>query len=298
MERAVGIVASRLTSPLVTDVRVHADGVRLLKMHPSGPVDIFAGEDLVILSRYDGSGNAVLRFDGQTTSGPVSWTARVNFPERSRENPFVARLWATQRVGYLSAEKRQHGGSQEINDEIRDLGERFGIPTEFSSYLVVEPGMNRTPMIADHADNARNQVVVTGVGSTRAAAPAVQFEAAKSAAAQRSATNLSAADSAVGMGDYASVSRGGNVTRAGNVTFVLRDGVWTDVRYKKAGTVLQVKPFSDAYFKLIELVPELREPFSVGERAIVAGRSMAIELTPSGKENLTDRDIALIKDRW
>jgi hypothetical protein len=88
------------------------------------------------------------------------------------------------------------------------------------------------------------------------------------------------------------------VTRAGNVTFVLRDGVWTDVRYKKSGMVLQVKPFSDAYFKLIEMVPDLREPFSVGERAIVAGRSLAIELTPSGKESLTDRDVALIRDRW
>jgi Ca-activated chloride channel family protein len=295
VERAVGIVASRLTSPLVTDVRVHAEGVRLLKMHPSGPVDIFAGEDLVILARYDGSGNAVLHFDGQTTSGPVSWTTRVYFPERSRENPFVARLWATQRVGYLSAEKRNHGGSQEINDEIRDLGERFGIPTEFSSYLVVEPGMNRNRR--DMAGGSLGQVVVTGASSAPAPA-AVQFEAAKSAAAQRSATNLSAADAAVGMGDYATASRGGNVARAGNVTFVLRDSVWTDVRYKKSGTVLQVKPFSEAYFKLIEMVPDLREPFSVGERAIVAGRSMAIELTPSGKESLTDRDVALVRDRW
>src|SRR5213075_2940052 len=69
-----------------------AVGIRLLKMHPSGPVDIFAGEDLVLLARYDGSGNATLRFDGQTTSGPVSWSTRVYFPERSRENPFVARL--------------------------------------------------------------------------------------------------------------------------------------------------------------------------------------------------------------
>ncbi len=296
VERAVGVVASRLTSPLVTDVRVRADGVRLLKMHPSGPVDIFAGEDLVILARYDGSGNGVVRFDGQTTSGPVSWSARVNFPDRSRENPFVARLWATQRVGYLSAEKRKHGGSQEIDNEIRDLGERFGIPTEFSSYLVVEPGMNRQRAIG-FGGTQLNGVVTTGIGA--ASAPAtVQFEAAKSAAAQRSATSLSAADAAVGMGDYASAGRGDRVTRAGNVTFVLRDSVWTDVRYKQTGTVLRVKPFSDAYFKLIELVPELREPFSVGERLIVSGRSMAIELTQSGVDRLADRDLTLIRDRW
>jgi Ca-activated chloride channel family protein len=290
VERAVGIVASRLTSPLVTDVRIHADGVRLLKMHPSGPVDIFAGEDLVILSRYDGSGNAVVRFDGQTTSGPVSWSTRVNFPERSRENPFVARLWATQRVGYLSAEKRKHGGSQEIDDEIRDLGERFGIPTEFSSYLVVEPGMNRSRQIGG-SGTMLNQVVVTGASSARAPA-AVQFEAAKAAAVQRSVTSAYALDSASGVRNDA------NVRRAGNATLVLRDSVWTDVRYKKSDTVLRVKPFSNAYFKLIELVPELRESFSVGERVIVAGRSMAIELAPSGEERLTDRDMTLIRDRW
>jgi hypothetical protein len=82
------------------------------------------------------------------------------------------------------------------------------------------------------------------------------------------------------------------------VTLVLRDSVWTDVRYKKSGTVLQVKPFSDAYFKLLEMMPDLREPFSVGERVLVAGRSMAIELTPSGEEQLTDRDLALLRDRW
>ena len=296
VERAVGIVASRLTSPLVTDVRVRADGVRLLKMHPSGPVDIFAGEDLVILARYSGSGDAVVHFEGQTTSGPVSWSSRVSFPDRSRENPFVARLWATQRVGYLSAEKRKHGGSQEIDDEIRDLGERFGIPTEFSSYLVVEPGMNRRRDIGVGGVQLQS-VVVTGA-TMPASAPAVQFEAAKVAAAQRSATSISAADAAAGFSDYSSNRRDGNATRAGNVTFVMRDSVWTDVRYKKTGTVLQVKPFSSAYFKLIEIVPDLREAFSVGERVIVAGRSMAIELTSSGKESLTDRDTTLIRDRW
>jgi hypothetical protein len=98
--------------------------------------------------------------------------------------------------------------------------------------------------------------------------------------------------------DFSGARHGGNVTRAGNATFILRDSVWTDVRYKKNGMVLQVKPFSDAYFKLIEIVPDLREAFSVGERVIVAGRSMAIELTPSGRESLTDRDVNLIRDRW
>jgi len=297
VERAVGIVASRLTNPLVTDVRVRAEGVRLLKMHPSGPVDIFSGEDLVILARYDGSGNAVVRFDGQTSNGPVSWGTRVRFPERSRENAYVARLWATQRVGYLSAEKRKNGGSQELDDEIRELGERYGIPTEFSSYLVLEPGMNRRQVRLQGRAGGTESVQLSGVvttGAAVAAAPSAArtFEAAKTAAAQRSATNMTAIDSLSGLRDEA------RVRRLGNLTFVLRDSVWTDVRFKKEGPVLRVKAFSDAYFKLIDTMPELREAFSFSERLIVSGRAMAIELTPDGKEQLSDRDLALLRERW
>jgi hypothetical protein len=249
----------------------------------------------VLLTRYDGSGNATLRFDGQTTSGPVTWTSRVYFPERSRENPFVARLWATQRVGYLSAEKRKNGGSREIDDEIRDLGDRYGIPTEFSSYLVVEPGMRRDRQLSGNV--GLQSVVVTGAGTTTAPAPAAapsakRFEQAKAAAEQRSATNMAMADAAAAM------DGNGGARRAGNVTFVLRDSVWTDVRYKNSGAVLRVKPFSDAYFKLLELQPDLREAFSIGDRAIIAGRSMAIELSPAGVERLGDRDLAMLRDRW
>jgi len=131
------------------------------------------------------------------------------------------------------------------------------------------------------------------VASSAAPAPAaVQFEAAKAASEQRAATSVMAADAAAGIRDDASVRR------AGNVTFVLRDGVWTDVRYKGTGTVLRVKPYSDAYLELLDIDPDLREAFSIGERAIMAGKKMAIELTPSGEESLTDRDIALLRDRW
>src|SRR5688500_4890172 len=303
VERAVSIVASRLTNPLVTDVRVRADGVRLLKMHPSGPVDIFAGEDLVILARYDGSGDAVVRFDGQTSAGPGSWGTRVRFPERSSENAYVARLWATQRVGYLSAEKRKHGGSRELDDEIRELGERYGIPTEFSSYLVLEPGMN--PQVGDAQQirqRGSNQVgrrsandVTTGVATAAPTAPPaaeMRFEAAKTASAQRAATTIAEVDALGGLRDEATVRR------LGSVTLLLRDSVWTDSRFKKEAPVLRVKPFSDAYFKLIEMMPDLREQFSFSERLIISGRSMAIELTARGKEQLTEADLRQLRDRW
>ena len=294
VERAVSIVASRLTSPVVTDMRVYADGVRLLKTHPSQPSDIFAGQDFVMVGRYDDSGPTRLRFEGRTASGPIQWTSRVVFPASSRENSFIARLWATQRIGYLSAEKRRHGGSSEVDDEIRQLGEQYGIPTEFSSYLVVEPGMDPRRRIGD-ATMQLNQTVVTGVAGA-APAPsgnAKSFEAARASAAQRSATSLSAADEAAGLS-----RRDGAVRRSGNRLFVLRDSVWTDTGLKDTMRRVKVRPYSAAYFRVLELMPELREPLAMGDRVIVAGRSIAIEIAPTGVESLTGSELDDLQSKW
>jgi len=114
VERPVSLLASRLTNPLVTDVRVRVTGVRLEQVLPQLPVDIFAGQDLVLLARYDGQGPATIRVEGRTARGPVSWSSAVTFPRRSGANAFVPRLWAAQRIGWLAPPHLDHralGGS-------------------------------------------------------------------------------------------------------------------------------------------------------------------------------------------
>jgi Ca-activated chloride channel family protein len=292
VERAVSIVASRLASPVVTDMRVYADGVRLLKTHPSQPSDIFAGQDFVMLTRYDHDGTTRLHFSGMTANGPVEWTSRVVFPSSSRENSFIARLWATQRVGYLSAEKRRHGGSSEVDDEIRELGERYGIPTEFSSYLVLEPGMD--PRRRQNAVNAP-QARLEALTITGAAPPAakVTFESARASADQRAATTLSAADEASGL----SRDKEG-LRRAGNRLFVMADSVWTDTGLKDSMQRVKVRAYSAAWFRLVDLLPELREAFAIGDRVVVAGRSIAVEISPTGVESLSESELRSLQSKW
>jgi Ca-activated chloride channel homolog len=289
VERAVSIVVSRLTNPVVTDMRVYADGVRLLKTQPAQPSDIFAGQDFVMLTRYDHDGTTRLHFEGRTADGPVHWTSRVGFPASSRENSFVARLWATQRIGYLSAEKRRNGGSGEVDDEIKELGERYGIPTEFSSYLVVEPGMD----FRRSRDLQLGQGVVGGVAS---AAPssggnAKSFEAARTAAAQRSATSLSAV---VSESDFS----GKQLRHSSNRVFVLKDSVWTDTGIRASMQRVRIRPYSVAYFRILEVLPEIREALSIGDRIVIAGRSIALEITPAGTETLSDRDLSDLQLKW
>ncbi|MEO7041388.1 MAG: VIT domain-containing protein, partial [Gemmatimonadaceae bacterium] len=243
VERAVAVVAERLTNPVATDVRVSADGVRLNKISPAMPIDVFAGQNLVVLARYSGSGTATVGFDGSSPNGPVHWTQRVDFPRDERANSFVGRLWATQRIGYLSAERRRVGGNSELDGEIRSLGEQFGIPTEFTSYLVKEasPGY-----ILLRGPSGMGTGMNSVVPSSANAAPAMAFEAARKATSQRAAVSLAAADAAsVGSSDPKAE---GAVRHVGDRMFVLSNGVWTDSRSTAAATngnvpKLRVKSF-------------------------------------------------------
>ena len=299
VERMVGIVADRLVGPMLTDVRVHVDGdVRLSRMLPGETTDIFADRDLSLVARYSGHGHARVVVEGRRGTTPVTWTSTVDFPDRDRENSFVARLWATQRVGYLSAEKRRNGGSSELDDEIRALGERYGIPTEFTSYLVTERQdlPVRTAMMGAGGQAGMAPVVMR----SKAIDANLAFESAKVASAQRTMSNVAAIDSlslAAGRPlrdkDEASATR-----RVDGRTFVLRDGAWTDVRYHAGMQVTTIKPYSKAYFDALQQLAELKPVFALGDRVVVVGKTGAIRVDDSGVAELAPNALTALVRGW
>jgi len=285
VERAVSVVAERLARPVATDVRLRVDGARLYSMQPQGDIDLFAGQDLVVLARYAGAReNATLVIEGRTSDGLVRWTGRVSLPARSSDNAFVARLWATQRVGYLGAERRRAGGNAELDSELRQLGERYGIPTELTSYLVKEPGMT----VAGRNDPSlpRDPRATSAMDLNAAAAPAA-FERARAAAEQRAAKTIGEVD-----------SKDESLRRADDHAFALRDGVWTDTRQAANTHLVKVKVFSNAYFALVRRVPELGRLFGVGAQVRVHGRAVTIEVSADGLSELDDAALDAVARDW
>lgn len=302
IERVVSLVAQRLGAPVITDLRLEANGVRLRQVYPRLPADVFAGQDLVILARYEGQGRGSIELTGASSQGPVRIPVAANFPSRERDNAFVARLWAIRRIGYLTAERRRSGASTEVDEEIRELGQRFGIPTELSSYLVLEPGMERFRDAAMRPEAVTRTGVAGGavanqgrdLSGTAAAAPppastgAQAFEAARRSASQRAASTIEADASATA-----------NVRNAAGRTFVLREGVWTDLRPVLSGTrLVRIQPFSELYFSLMKEIPETREIFALGERVIARGERVSIELHPDGMSRLGEPEIRAIVRDW
>lgn len=305
VEHAVSLLATRLTSPVITDIRVHADDVTLRQLQPQLPLDLYAGQDLILLARYDGNGDATIRLDGRSADGPVHWSTRANFPARERANPFVGRLWAAQRLGWLAAEKRKNGATTELDAEIKSLGERFGIPTEFSSYLVVEPGMQITTtgaVMGDVRRKSARDMMPLALPAPPAAGAARQdasqsaerrFEEAKASSMQRAATNTAVLDAISASSNERDVTQ-----RVGTRIFTLRDSVWTDARYVPSMRTIRVKAFSPLYFELVKRLAGLADALVVGERAIVAGRAVAIAIAADGAERLGERDLTDLTRLW
>jgi len=307
VERVVGVVAQRITRPVATDIRVRAEGVELFGVQPNGRIDLFAGQELTVLARYRGSSNeGRVVISGQTPEGPITWVADVRFPERRTVDAFVGRLWATQRVGWLSAERRKNGANAETDNEIRSLGTKWGIPTELTSYLVLEPGMVANaagepqpvgrPMNSNRPVRQRDAAATSATSGAGAAAspPSATeraFEMARASADQREARSLGDLDERL---EASAMQK-----RTPNRVFVLRDSTWVDTRAAApSARTVRVRAYSPAYFALIERVGELKEIFALGERVEVRGTRVTIVLADDGRSSLTERELSEVARDW
>jgi hypothetical protein len=125
-----------------------------------------------------------------------------------------------------------------------------------------------------------------------------RFEQAKAASEQRVAMSTVSVDSmmrkAIGGGVAGSATK-----TAGTHTFILKDGVWTDVRPANGSTkTIRIKPYSKAYFNLIDAVPELKSIFAIGDRVTAQGRVVTVVVSENGVEQLGAGDLRAVVSGW
>jgi hypothetical protein len=88
------------------------------------------------------------------------------------------------------------------------------------------------------------------------------------------------------------------VKRGGDHLFAHRNDRWTDVGFREGTKVVKIKPFSPAYFAVLDAIPDLRTPFAVGDKVLVAGRHVAIEVSPDGVDTLDGAELRSLKEQW
>jgi len=67
-----------------------------------------------------------------------------------------------------------------------------------------------------------------------------------------------------------------------------------DLGHTEDKRLTEVKPFSEAYFDLLERLPELRGYWRDSDRILVSGAEVSIELDENGATRLSNSELARI----
>src|SRR5690606_36033828 len=147
------------------------DGLITEWKYPTTLPDLFAGEQLTLVGRYRGDAEDI----DITLSGTVDNTVQTftytghEFPARAGGEPFIARLWATRRIGDLLNTIRLNGEDKELVDSVVNLSVRYGIITPYTSFLIEEDDIlsqeGRTRAADQFADEAE-ELASTTTGAT------------------------------------------------------------------------------------------------------------------------------------
>lgn len=140
IEAKVARFSAKLTSPVLADVRIEMSSTDLNRTYPRDLPDLFEGGQLVVAGRYRNSGATTVRVSGKIGGArkTFEFPAELASSARGGSHEFVAKLWATRRVGDLIDQIDLHGRNKELVDELVALSTKYGVLTPYTSFLADE----------------------------------------------------------------------------------------------------------------------------------------------------------------
>jgi Ca-activated chloride channel family protein len=142
LEIAVGNFYQKIKSPLLSDVKIDYEGVETKDVYPREVKDIFAGTQVMLLGKYKQPGKCTVKLTGKVNGVAKAYSFPLTFQGEETANTYLPRLWAMRRIGHLTDVAHDNGNSREVIDEIVALSKKYGIITEFTSFLVTDPSEN------------------------------------------------------------------------------------------------------------------------------------------------------------
>jgi Ca-activated chloride channel family protein len=196
VERKISSLYNKIKNPVMTDITSDITGLKLRDMYPREVGDLFDGDQLVLVGRYDCDSAKDLprreqgvhhtqlvikgRYRGETRAFEYPVTVRP--AGRDSRFEFVEKLWAIRRVGYLLDQIQLHGQSKELTDEVIRLSREYGIMTPYTAFLADETARGARPEALRSRLNKAAEPATTGAWAQMGGAARKQLAEADRAA--------------------------------------------------------------------------------------------------------------------
>ncbi|MFW6189463.1 MAG: VIT and vWA domain-containing protein [Planctomycetota bacterium] len=279
IERTISRFFGKVSHPVLTGLELDFGEVKTRDVYPPELPDLFRGSQLVAFGRYGRGGQTAVRLTGTYRGERKEFAYDANFPEVEPDNDFLPPLWARRKIAYLLDQIRLHGETEELKDEVVRLSKEYGIATPFTSYLVTEEQQTAGRPRADTELRLRSPGRPEGAPAPVGTAMASAYEAPT--AVSEELRELKRA------GALEAPAEESAVKRVAGKTFQRREGAWVDTAYGEDMEALEVKWGSDAYFALLDALPEVKDYLAIGESVVVVVEGKALRVGEEGREQMS-----------
>ncbi len=178
LETALSGFYQKIKSPVLSNVSIAYDGITVKDTYPREVKDIFAGSQVLLLGKYKNGAKATVNLTGKVNGVAKAYSFPLNFENSSADHTYLPRLWAMRRIGHLTQVAQDNGDSKEVVDEIVALSKKYGIISNYTSFLVTDPSESHgsainnrpMPMRGDNLSMRRERFAGGGGGSFLAGA--------------------------------------------------------------------------------------------------------------------------------
>lgn len=304
---------SKVSTPVLSNLSLDFGETLVEDVYPYPLPDLFAGTQLVLTGRYRQGGPTAVTLKGLVNGQERTFTFEDQTLRSEGGESFIARLWATRKIGHLLNQIRLRGSNQELVDEVIRLSTRYGIATPYTSFFVPEPEF-AVPLMRDQEGigggiPARPMPTMT---PAEAPAPEAVIELEKQVEAPAEAA-LEAMEAAPAAGERAVLESqvrealrsadtvGDEGVAAGlryalDKAFAYQAGLWVDTSYRTDMTKKELSFGSEDYFALLGSHPDWSPYFAVSPNMIVVLDGTAFIVTDTGESMASPDDIGAPSD--
>ncbi|UCC79868.1 MAG: VWA domain-containing protein [Candidatus Zixiibacteriota bacterium] len=285
IEVKVSRLAARISRPAMTDVKLRFASENGYNIYPEKLPDLFYGSEVIITGRFRSLGGSDATLSGKIADEHAEYRYPVEYSDGSVSDEYIALLWANRRIGHLLQQMRLHGTSDELLTEVIELSKKFGIITEYTSFLVTGDEYRMAGAYWEaEAPVLRKSLKdkLEGLGGEKSGRTAVtQSQSLHS----QSVSKQVAPDGMVVIDEQRHEIT--NAKQVGVQAFYQSGVNWIQSDIEKDSFDIEIKRFSEAYFQLLEKDPSLGRYLAVGDEVRFKVGSQVVQISDSGIEYLS-----------
>jgi Ca-activated chloride channel family protein len=292
IEVKVSRLTIKITYPALTDIKLTFSSGNIDMTYPDPLPDLFYGSEIIVAGRFKYEGRATAVITGKLAGKSVTYEYPVEFDEGTFDDEFIPLLWANRRITFLVQQIRLHGNNDELLAEVIELSKKYGILTEYTSFLVAGDERHRPEEYQTMSrEKAVSEMKVRGGRMFAEQAGKTAVTQSKDLSTQ-SSLNAPMASGAVKI--EGETKHFDNIAQVGAQGFFRQGSLWVQGNLGEDKYDMKIKQYSKAYFQILDKDPSLGKYLGLGNQVRLQIGSQVVQFDSDGKESLTDSELKLL----